>query len=208
VTAPPSRLPRGEGAKLADAILDAADELLTASGSVGAVSMAKIADAVHRTQPSIYAHFPDKATLIRAVCERTFQRLGEYLDTELVDVHDPWERLDRRARAYVRFAVDHPEHYRLLFAPSSTDASSHDDLQRLRGYAGLAGLRADIETAMANGSMVPGDPDLLTLAMWSSVHGVASLLVTHPNAAWPDTLLDQVLANHAVGLVRVEPPAT
>lgn len=210
MTSAPPRLPRGEGARLAETILDAADELLSSSGSVDGVSMAKIAHAVHRSQPSIYAHFADKAALIRAVCERTFRRLGEHLDTELAGIDDPWERLDRRARAYVQFAVAHPEHYRLLFTPpvGPADRDDGDDLQRLRGYAGLAGLRDDVCAAILNGTMTPGDPDLLTLAMWSSVHGVASLLVTHPRADWPEGLLDQVLVGDAVGLMpRPESPS-
>ena len=196
------RSPRGQGAHLADVILDAADALLTETGDVDAVSIAKIAAAIHRSQPSVYLHFADKATLIRAVCERTFERLGAYIDRDLVGVDVAWERLDRRARAYVRFAVEHPEHYRLLFTPQGNSAASTgDDLVRLSGYAGLAGLRNDITAAIAAGQLVEGDPGLLTLAMWSAVHGVASLLVTHPNASWPTELLDQVLANHALGLV-------
>jgi AcrR family transcriptional regulator len=183
-------------------ILEAADRLLTASGDVEAVSMAKIADAVGRTQPSVYAHFADKAALITAVCERTFQRLGDYIEADLGGVIDPWDRLDRRARAYVRFAVAHPEHYRLLFSPSARadDSGAKGDLERLSGYAGLVGLRADVAAAIEAGRMVDGNPDVLTLAMWSAVHGLASLFVAHPNANWPPELLDQVLANHALGL--------
>ena len=88
------RLARGEGGKLRALILDATDTLLAGTGDVTAVSMAKIARAVKRTEPTVYAHFADKAALIEAVCERTFERLGATTDAALEGIDDPWARLD------------------------------------------------------------------------------------------------------------------
>ncbi len=195
------RLARGEGGKLRGLILDAADALLDATGDVAAVSMSKIARAVKRTEPTVYAHFADKASLIEAVCERTFERLGTSTDAALDGLDDPWARLDVRARTYVEFATQHPEHYRLLFSTSRRSSDDRDELGRLTSYAGFAGLRADVAACMEDGTMTQGDPDLVALSMWSSIHGITSLLVTHPTAKWPPGLLDQMLHIHATGLL-------
>lgn len=202
------RLARGEGGKLRGRILDAADSLLDETGDVNAVSMAKIARAVKRTEPTVYAHFADKASLIEAVCERTFERLGTATDAAVNGLDDPWARLDVRARVYVAFATQHPEHYRLLFSTTRRNAETRDELARLTSYAGFAGLCADVSACMERGTMAGGDPGLVALSMWSSVHGIASLLVAHPAAKWPPQLLDQMLHIQATGLlVRDEPDA-
>lgn len=195
------RLARGEGGKLRGLILDAADALLADTGDVTAVSMAKIARGVKRTEPTVYAHFADKAALIEAVCERTFERLGTATDAALAGVDDPFARLDVRARVYVEFATRHPEHYRLLFS-TRRRSGDPDELGRLTAYAGFAGLRADVAACIEAGTFAHTDADIVALSMWSSVHGIASLLVTHPTAKWPDGLLDQMLQIHATGLLR------
>ena len=197
-----ARLARGEGGKLRDLILDAADALLDATGDVTAVSMSKIARAVRRTEPTVYAHFADKASLIEAVCDRTFERLGTFTDAALERVEDPWARLDIRARTYVEFATQHPEHYRLLFSTVRRAGADRDELDRLTSYAGFAGLRADVAACMEGGTMMHDDPELVALSMWSSIHGITSLLVTHPTAKWPPGLLDQLLHIQATGLLR------
>jgi AcrR family transcriptional regulator len=202
------RLARGEGGKLRSLILDAAGTLLADTGDVTAVSMAKIARAVKRTEPTVYAHFADKASLIEAVCERTFERLGATTDEALAGLDDPWARLDVRARVYVAFATRHPEHYRLLFSTRARVGGDRDELDRLTSYAGFAGLRSDVAACIEAGTMAHTDPDLVALSMWSSVHGIASLLVTHPTATWPSGLLDQMLSIHATGLLARDEPAS
>jgi AcrR family transcriptional regulator len=201
------RFARGEGGKLRGLILDAADALLDATGDVSAVSMSKIARAVKRTEPTVYAHFADKASLIEAVCERTFERLGTTTVAALDGVEDPWARLDVRARVYVEFATQHPEHYRLLFSTARRTDDDRDELDRLTSYAGFTGLRADVTACIEQGTMAHADVDLVALSMWSSIHGITSLLVTHPSAKWPPGLLDQMLHIQATGLLSRDEPA-
>ena len=65
-----SRSRRGEGETLRADLLTATERLMIEAGSADAVSIRAIADAVGVTPPSIYLHFPDKDSLILAVCER------------------------------------------------------------------------------------------------------------------------------------------
>src|SRR2546430_11150526 len=74
------RARRGEGELLRGEILDAADELLRATGSEAAVSIDAVAKAVGCTPPAIYLHFADKRSLIREVCERHFGVFRETLN--------------------------------------------------------------------------------------------------------------------------------
>src|SRR5207248_11518684 len=116
--APPprrTRARRGEGELLRTQILDAAERLLIETGSEEAVSIRRIAEAVGVTPPSIYLHFADKDELIFAVCERQFEALDRVMDEAVVGIEDPLEELYARGKAYVRFGLDHPEEYRILF---------------------------------------------------------------------------------------------
>jgi AcrR family transcriptional regulator len=72
------------------------------------VSIRAIADAVGVTPPSIYLHFPDKESLILAVCERHFDVFDSVIE-QAGRSNDPVESLRRRGRAYVRFGVENPE---------------------------------------------------------------------------------------------------
>ncbi|MBV8385894.1 MAG: TetR/AcrR family transcriptional regulator, partial [Acidimicrobiia bacterium] len=110
-----TRARKGEGELLHSEILDAAERLLIETGSEEAVSIRRIAEAVGVTPPSIYLHFADKDELLLAVCERQFGELHRVMEAAVEGVDDPVEAVYRRGKAYVRFGLDHPEQYRILF---------------------------------------------------------------------------------------------
>src|SRR4029450_13818852 len=71
---------RGEGDTLRADLLAATERLMIETGSAEAVSIRAIADAVGVTPPSIYLHFPDKDSLILAVCERHFEAFDAVIE--------------------------------------------------------------------------------------------------------------------------------
>src|SRR5918997_6228755 len=109
------RAKRGEGDLLRADILAAAEQLLIQTGDEGAVSIRAIADAAGVTPPSIYLRFADKTELLAAVCEARFQDFDRYLEEATAGIDDPLEAIRARGRAYVRFGLENPEHYRILF---------------------------------------------------------------------------------------------
>ena len=79
---PPSRrrrARRGQGERLREEILAAAERLLIRTGDMEQVSIRAVADEVGVTPPSIYLHFADKLELIFAVCERHFASFDRIL---------------------------------------------------------------------------------------------------------------------------------
>src|SRR5690606_13786916 len=105
----PTRARRGEGEQLREQIIDATLELLDETGDADAVSIRAVAERVGKTPPSIYLHFADKDELLLSVCERSFVELGDRFRRVCEHVDDPVERLQACAKAYVRFALEHPE---------------------------------------------------------------------------------------------------
>jgi AcrR family transcriptional regulator len=190
-----SRAKRGEGDKLREQILDAADRLLLETGDEDAVSIRAVADAVGVTPPSIYLHFKDKDELLFAVCEKQFARFDEVIEQASSESDDPFESLMLRGRAYVQFGLENPEHYRIMFMrkPENTPAGYQDEI--LRNMGAFDHLVAAVHRCVETG-VLHGDPFDLSIALWAAVHGITSLLLSKPDFPWPnrETMVDRVLS--------------
>jgi AcrR family transcriptional regulator len=180
------RAPRGQGERLRPEILEAAERLLVQTGDEEAVSIRDVAEAVGVTPPSIYLHFADKNELMIAVCERQFARLDRVLEEAAAGASDPLESLRLRGRAYVRFGVENPEHYRILFMSKAGRWPADLDPERLTNMASFDHLVDAVKDCMDAGRLPPGDQTLVALGMWAVVHGITSLMISKPQFPWPD----------------------
>jgi AcrR family transcriptional regulator len=191
---------KGEGERLRDEILQATERLLIRTGDQGAVSVRAIAEAVGVTPPSIYLHFADKNELIFAVCAQHFGALDEAIESAAADATDPLEELRRRGLAYVRFGLDHPEQYRILFmSKPSAMPETWTPAVMLENAAFNHHLEA-VQRAF------PGVDDayMVAIGLWAAVHGVVSLMISQPEFPWPDieVLVDHMLATQVYGIAR------
>jgi AcrR family transcriptional regulator len=186
---PPADRRTRENAAVAGRILDAARALFAKEG-VDAVTMRKIAAAIDYTPAALYVHFRDKDALIRALCRNDFGALAAQM-ARLNRVADPVERIRKMGRAYIRFAADHPSHYRVMFMtpldhiePEAQDLADMGDPEK-DGYAAFV---AAIEQALHAGLFHPylTDAGLIAQTMWAGLHGVVTLHITHENDPWVD----------------------
>jgi AcrR family transcriptional regulator len=191
------RARKGEGDLLREEILEAAERLLLETGSEDAVSIRAVAEATGVTAPSIYRHFADKTHLIFEVCSRQLQRFDEVLQSATAGIEDPIEAMQARGRAYVRFGIEHPEHYRIMFMGPAY--ATPDDWRDLLESGSFAHLVAGLQACVDAGAVTPGpNGDLQTMALhvWANIHGLTSLLVARPTMPWPelDAFVDEHLA--------------
>ena len=196
---------RGQGDLLRADILAAAGRLLAEHGDENAVSIRMIADAVGVTPPSIYLHFPDKDALIEAVCEERFVAFDEALEKAASTAANPLEAMRARGRAYVRFALDNPEHYRVLFMTKHERVMTPEEFLAPDASAGARAFSHVVEAvsvAAEAGYIVAPDPLLTAIHCWSQFHGIASLLISEPGFPWPDLdrLVDSILDEQERGL--------
>jgi len=171
-----ARKPRG---KLREEILDVADELLLERGDAHEISIDAVVEAVGCSPPALYYYFPSKEQLLFEVCRRRYSRFAAELEASIPSAEDPVAELVARGHAYLEWAVAHPEHYRLLFMTAAGSAPDGQEADPRQG-AGLAELIDNLQRAVAGGQLAPGDPLQMAVALWSTVHGVASLLVANP----------------------------
>jgi AcrR family transcriptional regulator len=197
-----TRARRGEGDKLREEILEATERLIIREGSTDKVSIRDIAEEVGCTPPSIYLHFEDRDALIFAVCERIFQALEAVSREASEGVTDPVEAVRSCGRAYVRFGLDHPEQYRIMFMSRTQDSMTPLLLERLKQASGF-GLVVERAQRCVDAGMFPAeDAFFLACGLWSSVHGITSLLIAKPWFPWPDVerLVDHVIDTYCLGL--------
>ncbi|MHB8464387.1 MAG: TetR/AcrR family transcriptional regulator [Acidimicrobiales bacterium] len=201
--APPSprraRARRGDGERLREEIIAAATALLIEHGGEAGVSIRAIADAVGVTPPSIYLHFADKDELIVAVSDDRFQELDRLMGTVAATATDPLDEVRKRGEAYIRFGLDNPEQYRILFMAHARSASP----EKVQEWAALQHMVEAVQRCIDAGQVVGDDAFLITLALWSAVHGVTSLMVSMPTFPWPpaDAVIGQVLDTCSLGIV-------
>jgi len=195
---------RGEGALLRDDILDAASQLLVELGDEEKVTIRSVAAAVGVSPPSVYLHFPDKDTLIFAVCQKLFAALDEAIERATAGLDDPFDRMRERALAYARFGVEHPEHYRVLFMQKPGSAPEGFGSEQLMESAAFAHLLENVVELLATGQLEGGlEAFPLAVELWAVVHGCTSLLISHPKLGLPpvEQLVGQACAHVSRGLL-------
>jgi AcrR family transcriptional regulator len=174
------RSPRGQGGRVRDELIDAAEALLSERGSAEAVTVADIVRRVGVTAPVLYSHFADKDDLFVAVHTRRLDDFRDTLRRAGRRASSPLDALERRGRAYVRYALAKRDAYIALFMtpgamPSGafTDPSTHD----ITAYLDLVD---NVRACMDDGSIPARDPEIAARVVWMQVHGLASMLITMP----------------------------
>lgn len=121
-------------------------------------------------------HFADVRALLTVLAVRAFDELALRLERAAADDKLPLRaKLHRQGEAYVRFALAHPERFKLIWRVALLDTGDAD-FQR-------AGARAYLALdKLVRGASAPALPkhdpaQASTMAWWSVVHGFAGLLL-------------------------------
>ncbi|HUM11089.1 MAG TPA: TetR/AcrR family transcriptional regulator [Myxococcaceae bacterium] len=197
-----------EKSELRGRILDAARNIVRREG-FGALTVRKIAESIEYAPGTLYLYFENRDAIARELSFEGFRKLLEaFAPAEAVA--DPLARLEAIGRAYVRFGMENPETYRLIFMedPQLTTAvfkAAGDDPGQ-RAYRALLDPLEELRTA---GRLRPGaDVQALADTLWAVVHGIVSLKLTCPG--FPVTpvepLVDTAMRTFLDGLVRPVPP--
>jgi AcrR family transcriptional regulator len=199
------RAPRGSGDRLRHEILDAATDMLLETGQARAVSIRSVAQRVGVTSPSIYLHFEDKTALLDAVCARYLARLDEEMERVAVGQRSTVDVLRAQGLAYVQFAMQTPELYRLATMGEWRSGSNAD---LALASSAFKHMRASVQTLMDEGVYRTDDPTTIALELWSAAHGVAAIVIAKPHLpfgdvdAFADRVIGAVLCGHMIaGLV-------
>lgn len=155
------------------ALLDEALATIRSEG-VHRLTLREIGSRVGVSRTALYRHFSDKRALLAAVATEGFRTLRECLIAAWEGGGRGREGFDAMGVAYIRFAVDNPSHYRVMFGgvldPKTADADLAAEAE------GAFGALVEALLALQQVRAVRADdPRTLAHFVWSVVHGVAML---------------------------------
>ncbi len=160
-----------------DALCAAATRLFAEKGYAG-VTMRALARDLGCSPMTPYRYFENKDAILLAVRTKAFVRHGARSEKVAAEVPDPIERLRAYGRAYIQFALDEPNAYRIMFALSQNadlDFELLTDPERrlevLRGWS----LLVDVLGELVDTGQAEGDPVELAHMAWTMLHGLVSL---------------------------------
>lgn len=199
-----SPAPKGEGDRLREEILTAADAILRDTASAEAVTMRAVAARVGCTPAAIYLHFVDRTALIFSVCVRHFEALDRSLARAVRSAEDPIEELRAVGRAYVRFGLRHPEEYRVIFMGHPLEVPADVDVDTLLEIGGFGRAVGAVQRCLDAGAIPESAGTAFDVAtrLWVVVHGFTSAMISKPWFPWGDAsaLVERLLDTQIRGL--------
>ena len=191
------------------ALLQAAVELIR-EGGVEKLSLRGLARKVGVSQTAPYRHFQDKNHLLVEIARQTFEEMTSATLALIDPQRNATENVYRCGKAYLHYAIDNPERYKLVFGPSIEHRESYPDLIDA-GMRSFGVLKSLVEQGIQQGVFLDHCPQLLANGCWSSMHGFASLTIDgfYARQELPtsfDKLLDGHVHLSVRGLLREPEP--
>jgi AcrR family transcriptional regulator len=142
-------------------------------------SLRDLARRVGVSAAALYAHFADKGALLAAIATAGFTQLREALAVTTANDNDLMGQFLHMGWAYVRFGIERPALYKLMFASEDLPAKC-DEYPELEAAAEAAfGLLTGVlERMQRRGLVRAGDLEADGLSVWAHVHGLTSLIIT------------------------------
>lgn len=200
-----ARKAKGDGHLRRAEILKAAETIFVRDGYQGA-TIRKIADEVGVSSTALYMHFRDKDEILLEIAESA---VGVLLasNTEIASrAMDAVSRVRMMLTAYMRFGLDNPNAYRLVYL-SGPDAEPGERHERLNDISARCYecFRETVTEIEVEGRLPKGKSDLAAHILWSACHGLVALRICRTQMAWEDndvlmsSMLDSVFDGLLIG---------
>ena len=155
-------------------ILDAALRLFLEQG-FEKTSIRNIAEAIEYSPATIYLYYKDKNELLFALHQEAFLKMMAELG-QVVVVKEPFERLTEMGRKYIKYALENPEMYDLMFvmtAPMET-LDCRDGVWE-DGLKSFCLLKTVVAQCSAAGYFKNQDVETTSLTIWAYMHGLVTI---------------------------------
>ncbi len=143
-------------------------------------SVRQLADRIGYSATTVYLYFTDKDGLFQAVVDEGFARFVARLRAAAEGADGPLGRLGRLGEAYVRFGLEEPGYYRLMFLRRGDFLARPAAGSTRPRIEALDILPDAVQRAMDAGVVRPGDAAATADALWALMHGVVALALELP----------------------------
>lgn len=148
-----------------------ATRLFAERGYAG-VTLRAIADQAGCSRMTPYRYFRDKEEIFAAVRADAFARFADAQESVARETRDPGQRLHALGEAYLRFALEEPHAYRIMFELEAR-TSGFPELEK-QGRRAFQALLDATEDALRAG-LLTGDARTRAHLFWAGLHGIVTL---------------------------------
>lgn len=139
------------------------------------LSMREVARRLGVSHQAPYKHFASRDHILAEIVSRAYRNFIRHLSAS-PQTDDPAADMARMGQRYIRYAIDHPLQYRLMFESPLPEPSEHPEMmqQANRAFA----LLRDCLQRLPRGNTDQADQavDAAALFVWSTVHGLSGVL--------------------------------
>jgi AcrR family transcriptional regulator len=164
------------------------------------VTMRRIAKKIEYSPTTIYLYFKNKDDIFYELHNLGFKKFAES-QQKLTSISDPFERLKQHAHAYIRFAIENPEYYDIMFIMRNVGLYLKENKDWNHGERTYTFLRTNIEECMKAGYFHNHSVDVVAFAMWSYVHGIAAIVIRGRSVNIPEPQIN-ILMQKAVEFIH------
>ncbi len=164
-----------EGDSTRARLLTEARDLYLEVGSAR-LSLREVARRTGVSAAAVYRHYDSKEALLRQVCGEGFRIFSSYLMRALAAA-TPAARMASCAEQYLRFGLENPRDYRVIFMSDADDVAALWPAPRKDGAHDptFQFLVDRVRECMQARLLARGDADEVATLIWSHVHGLVSL---------------------------------
>ena len=159
---------------LSEACVKEAFRIIESDG-IENLSLRAVARKLGVSHQAPYKHFESRDHILAEVVRQAFDRFAKYLEQNpLTD--DPYADMRQLGESYLRYALENPAHYRLMFMTVLPSANKHPGMMR-SAQRPFHLLTACIERVWQMHGIEPNPKaiQLDGLFIWSQMHGIASM---------------------------------
>jgi len=159
--------------QLREALLNSAFELL-AGQPARQISLREIARHAGVSHAAPYHYFPDRQQLLGALAERCVSAFYEAQRRAAEEAGaDPGAQLLALGGAYIDFAVQQTHAFQLIYDPEVCRPGQESVVHQANHQL----LLQTAQRCVAQGLLPDSPPEVLAAGLWSTVHGLANLIL-------------------------------
>lgn len=160
---------------LRQALLTLTREMISEEG-IESVTLRELARRLNISRTAPYRHFKDKSSLLAAVAHESYTQLNLKLLQDFQSADTPLKQLELMMVHYVRFAVENPDHYKLMFGESFQKKDNFPELAEVADET-FAILTQAIFLCQEHRLVAKADARDQGFVVWSALHGLARLMM-------------------------------
>ena len=162
---------------LRNGLLEAARALAQEVGAE-ALTLREVARRAHVSHAAAYHHFKDKKDLLRALAIQAFSQLDRALQASQDPTpEDPFEAM---GTAYLRFGLQHPAEFHFMFSRDLCMPDGEPDPLEEASRGAEHTLHELVRSHQENGYLKTEDERLTALTVWSTIHGLTTMILETP----------------------------